>query len=61
MIEKDFLGDYVLSCDCCGEEVMQDSFEECVEYKKDKSNGWISRKVNGSWEDICPECKGENK
>jgi hypothetical protein len=49
---------YDIVCDNCGEETNEDfdSFQEAVEWKKDKSNGWKSKKVNGKWEDHCPEC-----
>ena len=50
---------YALSCDICGEEAPQvfDDFYEAVEYKKDRNNGWRSRKDEaGAWEDMCPDC-----
>lgn len=50
---------FELSCDICGDIADEefDSFYEAVEWKKDKENGWISRKRAGDWEDVCPECK----
>jgi hypothetical protein len=55
-----FEGLYTLECDICGQEANEsfDSFYEAVEYKKDRSNGWHSRKENGEWLDICPDCQG---
>jgi hypothetical protein len=29
--------------------------KEAIDYKKE--NDWRSRKVNGEWQDICPECQ----
>ncbi len=56
---NEFGGYYYLECDICGEDSKEDfdDFWEAVEWKKDKSNGWISRKVDGDWEDVCPECR----
>lgn len=55
MIDKEY-GGYCLTCDICGEEVDGfDDYYDAVEYKKD--NGWISRKIDGEWHDICPDCK----
>ena len=50
---------YILECDVCGAEAEGESFfdfYDAVAWKKDKDNRWISRKVNGVWEDVCPEC-----
>jgi len=55
-----FSGIYQIECNMCGglAEEDFDSFREAVEYKKDKNNGWISRKNElDEWEDICEECK----
>lgn len=50
-------GFYVIECDECGEESEGfDDFYDAVEWKKDRSNGWRSRKVDGDWQDLCPEC-----
>lgn len=44
-----------LVCDDCGEEIEFDTFQECVDYKKE--NGWKSVKdCYGNWQDICPDC-----
>ena len=58
MIEGNGMG-FDLSCDICGAEADEefDSFYEAVEWKKNKENGWISRKKDGEWEDVCPECQ----
>lgn len=47
---------YELSCDICGESPDEsfDDFAEAVQYKK--GNGWKSRKIDGEWHDLCPEC-----
>lgn len=49
---------YELRCDSCGEaaEEQFDEFMEAVAFKKERSNGWRSRKRGGSWEDLCPDC-----
>ena len=56
MIDKQS-GRYHLACDVCGEEIDEtfDDFYDAVQHKKD--NGWKSQKVNGEWEDVCPECQ----
>jgi len=42
-------------CDVCQTELGRfDTFEEAVRAKKEA--GWISRKINGEWNDICPSC-----
>jgi len=54
---------YTLTCDICSEcsDELFDDFYEAVEYKKDKSNGWRSKKdpYSDAWEDICPDCCSE--
>jgi hypothetical protein len=55
MIDKEH-GEFILSCDYCGEEVSGfDDFYDAVQYKKD--NGWKSKKIKGEWNDVCPECQ----
>jgi hypothetical protein len=56
MIEKSG-GFYSLTCDICYEEADEQFFEfsEAVDYKKD--NDWKSKKVNGEWMDVCPDCQ----
>ena len=51
--------EYVIECDVCGTETEEgfESFGEAVEFKRTKSNGWISRKVDDNWEDLCSDCK----
>lgn len=53
-------GIYYLECDICGEDSGNDfdSFNEAVLWKKDRENGWVSRKdKEGNWEDVCENCK----
>jgi hypothetical protein len=48
---------YTLTCDHCGEEERFGSFNEAVNYKTDKDNGWASVKdENEDWQDLCPDC-----
>jgi hypothetical protein len=59
MIEKIDRYEYVLLCDNCGDDVeeMFESFQDAVEYKKDKDNGWCTVKdKNGDWCELCPAC-----
>lgn len=52
-------GLFYIRCDVCGErtdELFYD-FNEVAEYKRE--NGWKSRRVNGQWEEICPDCVEE--
>jgi len=55
MIDK-IKGKYRLICDICGEaaEEVFGTFDEAVDYKVDSE--WISRKQDGEWADICPNC-----
>ena len=47
---------FVLICTECGYEVKYfDSFDEAVDYKKE--NGWKSKKVEGEWVTLCPNCQ----
>ena len=47
---------YVLVCDECGREVKYfNTFDEAVEYKRE--NGWKSKKDDGEWITICPDCQ----
>ena len=46
----------ILICDICGEEIGGFlDFEDAIAHKR--SEGWISEKYRGEWEDICPECQ----
>ena len=49
----------VLYCDGykCKARIVCDEFNDAVDYKK--SNGWRSRKVDGEWVDLCPDCQRE--
>lgn len=47
-----------LICDRCQIEAEDefDSFADAIEYKKE--NGWRSRRLDdGTWVDICPDCR----
>ena len=47
-------------CDCCGTRLPGgESFAEAVQIKRDA--GWISRKVDGEWEDVCTDCQFEER
>ena len=46
----------LLVCDDCGEEEEFLSFEEALNFKRDKDNGWRSAKEDGVWCDFCPSC-----
>lgn len=52
-------GIYYLECDICGKDsgIDFDDFMEVVNWKKNRDNGWISRKTNNQWEDVCDDCK----
>lgn len=61
MIEKDVTDTFQLECDKCGFCVEEDfeEFYDAVNYKKD--NDWKSVKIDGSWQDRCPECVERSK
>lgn len=48
---------YYLTCDICGEEhsVEFDCWDDAVEAKKE--DGWKSKRINGEWNDVCPDCQ----
>lgn len=47
---------YTPTCDRCGAELPGEfDFYDAVNAKK--REGWKSRKTNGEWEDICPDCQ----
>jgi len=59
MIEKMSEDDYRLICDYCGDECVEvfDSFQEAVEYKKNRANRWTSIKDKSDvWTELCPSC-----
>jgi hypothetical protein len=59
VIEKFCEDDFRLYCDNCGEGCGEifDEFQDAVDYKKDKDNGWRTiRDKNGDWCDLCPAC-----
>jgi len=50
---------YALYCDCCGDscDELFDSFQDAVDYKVDRDNGWASVKdKNDDWQELCPSC-----
>lgn len=51
---------YTPVCDCCGARLPGgESFAEAVQIKRDA--GWISRKADGEWEDVCTDCQFEER
>lgn len=60
---ENYDGLYSLECDICGAGAIEDfdSFYDAVNFKKDKSNGWISKKEDDEWLDICPDCQEKKK
>lgn len=55
-----FQGMYTPTCDICHAELPAEfDFYDAVNAKK--REGWKSRKVDGQWEDICPDCQIESK
>lgn len=55
MISKEY-GKYTLICDICGAGTDQefDSFQDAIDEREDI--GWKSKRVDGEWFDICPDC-----
>lgn len=57
-IEKRFMGNlkyHTLVCDHCGDEAGHfDDFYEAVDRKKEF--GYRSMRIDGEWNDICPNC-----
>lgn len=49
-------GFYSVTCDNCGEEMNEQFFEFDEAVRAKKAEGWKSKKINGAWEDWCPEC-----
>jgi len=52
---------FSLVCDVCGQEAELTfvDLNEMVQYKKDY--GWINRKIDGDWENVCPDCQAEER
>ena len=48
---------FILTCDICLKqvEVMFDTFNDAVRYKRD--NRWASQRHIGHWEDVCFYCR----
>lgn len=49
-------GSYRYYCDHCGKYSPEGVSRDEAEQRRIDA-GWIRRKVNGKWEDICPECQ----
>ncbi len=61
MIDKQY-GSHVVICDICGEVLNQDNeeFHSWEEAKAaEKASGWVTKRRNHTWVDICPECREE--
>jgi len=59
VIEKYGSNDFRLSCDHCENECDEvfETFDDAVDYKVDRSNGWASIKDKyGEWAELCPSC-----
>ncbi len=51
---------YTAVCDCCGARLPgEERWEDARRAKQ--AAGWESRKVDGEWEDVCPDCLFEEK
>ena len=48
-------GVWCLVCDCDGV-YAEERFDTWAEAKEGMPDDWVSKKVNGQWEDHCPEC-----
>lgn len=61
MIDKQY-GSHIVICDICGEILNRDN-EEFHSWEEAKSaakaSGWVTKKRNHTWVDICPECREE--
>ena len=48
------------TCDLCGAELEDEyDFYDAVDAKK--LAGWRSKKIDGEWQDFCPECREKIK
>jgi hypothetical protein len=50
---------YTLYCDHCGDDCDElfDTFQDAVDYKVDRDNGWASVKdKDDEWQELCPVC-----
>lgn len=43
-------------CDCCGRYSPEGTSRDDAERRRIEA-GWIRRKINDKWKDICPECQ----
>ena len=55
MISKEY-GKYTLICDVCGTGTDEefDSFQDAIDAREDIR--WKSKRIDGEWLDICPDC-----
>jgi hypothetical protein len=60
MIEKE-CGSFCLICDECGFEETEtfDTFYDAVNFKKEPNSGWVSKRIDGDWMDLCSDCADE--
>jgi hypothetical protein len=54
---------HIFECDGCGDGFGQTGDdEEIAEFNETwraaQDSGWVSFKLNGEWQHMCPECKG---
>lgn len=47
---------YHFICDCCGRYSPEGNSRDEAEQRRIES-GWIRRKIDDKWEDVCPECQ----
>lgn len=59
MINRIYNDTYEVSCDFCDEvtEYTVESWDELM--REMEAYGWISKKTNGGWEHLCPNCQAE--
>ncbi len=56
-IEREY-AEYYLMCDNC-KSVEEEPFEHFYSAVDAKKNlGWKVKKINGEWQDWCPDCQG---
>lgn len=55
MISKEY-GKYTLICDICGTGTDEEfeSFQDAIDAREDIR--WKSKRIDGEWSDICPDC-----
>lgn len=49
-------GSFIVACDLCDECMPAvDTWNEALSEAKEE--GWQSKRINGTWENYCPDCK----